>query len=179
MGWRPTARLKKSMTAGAIGAIDYRSWRLKAPTAALGWFYLVSAVGGTGGPPMGHMVIAARSRSLNGPWVNCPHNPIIRTRAAEEYWWSRGHATPVEGPGGRWYLVYHGYENGFRTLGRQTLLEPIQWTDDDWFRADGGDLSEPIRMPIAGNPRPHGLARSDEFLQPAFGTRWLLRHGPG
>jgi xylan 1,4-beta-xylosidase len=136
------------------------------------WFYLVSAVGGTGGPPMGHMVIAARSRSLNGPWVNCPHNPIIRTRAAEEYWWSRGHATPVEGPGGRWYLVYHGYENGFRTLGRQTLLEPIQWTDDDWFRADGGDLSQPIRMPIAGNPRPHGLARSDEFLQPAFGTRW-------
>jgi hypothetical protein len=25
-------------------------------------------------------------------------------------------------------MVYHGYENGMRTLGRQTLLEPIEWT---------------------------------------------------
>jgi beta-xylosidase len=25
------------------------------------WFYIISAVGGTGGPPTGHMVIVARS----------------------------------------------------------------------------------------------------------------------
>ena len=136
------------------------------------WFYIVSAVGGTGGPPTGHMVIAARSRSINGPWENCPHNPIVRTRSTEERWWSRGHATPVEGPAGRWYLVYHGYENGLRTLGRQTLLDPIKWTADGWFRATGGDLSDPLPMPTVGRALPHGLARSDGFSQPAFGTRW-------
>ncbi len=78
------------------------------------WFYLVCAVGGTSGPATGHMVIAARSQSVNGPWENCPQNPIVRTRSESERWWSRGHATAVEGPGGQWYLVYHGYENGFR-----------------------------------------------------------------
>jgi xylan 1,4-beta-xylosidase len=92
------------------------------------WFYLVSAVGGTAGPATSHMVIAARSRSIHGPWEHCPHNPIVHTENASEPWWSRGHASLVEGSDGSWWMVYHGYENGFRTLGRQTLLEPVQWT---------------------------------------------------
>ena len=37
--------------------------------------------------------------------------------STDEAWWSRGHATAVEGPDGGWWLVYHGYENGFRSLG--------------------------------------------------------------
>jgi xylan 1,4-beta-xylosidase len=137
------------------------------------WFYLVSAVGGTSGPPTGHMVIVARSRSVNGPWENCPRNPVVHTRSADERWWSRGHATPVEGPGGQWYLVYHGYENGYRTLGRQTLLDPIEWTADGWFRALGRDLADPLPMP-GGHAVPHGVARSDDFSRPAFGTRWTF-----
>ena len=141
------------------------------------WFYLISAVGGTGGPATGHMVIAARSRSVNGPWENCPHNPILRTKSIDEQWWSRGHATAVEGPGGRWYLVYHGYENSYRTLGRQTLLEPIEWTPDGWPRALGGDLSQPMPMPGKGGGM-HGIARSDDFAAPAFGTRWSF-YGAG
>ena len=137
-----------------------------------GWFYIVSAVGGTGGPPTGHMVIAARSRSIHGPWENCPRNPIVRTAHADERWWSRGHATAVEGPRGNWYLVYHGYENGYRTLGRQTLLDPIEWAPDGWFHAKGGDLSQPLAKPINRSTTVHGMARSDDFSQPAFGTRW-------
>eukprot|EP01037_Dinobryon_pediforme_P012138 gene12138-12224_t len=137
------------------------------------WFYLISAVGGTGGPPTGHMVIAARSKSARGPWENCPHNPIVRTASADEPWHSRGHATAVEGPGGQWYLVYHGYENGYRTLGRQTLLEPIGWTADGWPVAQGGDLSRPLPMAqtaLAGPP----LLLSDDFAADAIGTRWTL-----
>lgn len=138
-----------------------------------GYFYLVNAVGGTGGPPTGHMIVVARSRSVDGPWENCPHNPIQRSRSAAERWWSRGHATCVEGPGGRWFMVYHGFENGYRSLGRQTLLEPIEWTADGWFRATGGDLSR--ALPAPGGPAvPHGLARSDDFTAPAMGTRWSL-----
>ena len=75
------------------------------------YFYMVTAVGGTAGPPTGHMVIAARSKSIHGPWENCPHNPLVRTTDAREKWWSRGHATLVEGPKGDWWSVYHGYEN--------------------------------------------------------------------
>ncbi|MEO9132633.1 MAG: family 43 glycosylhydrolase [Sphingomonas sp.] len=142
------------------------------------YFYLVSAVGGTGGPPTGHMVIAARSRSINGPWENCPYNPIVRTRDAHEAWWSRGHASLVEGPAGDWWMVYHGYENGFRTLGRQTLLEPIRWTADGWFEALGGDLSRPIAKPKGGTEGTHGVARSDDFRSPDLGSRWSFQ-APG
>jgi xylan 1,4-beta-xylosidase len=137
------------------------------------FFYLVNAVGGTSGPPTGHMIVVARSRSIHGPWENCPHNPIQRTKSAAERWWSRGHATCVEGPGGGWHMVYHGYENGYRSLGRQTLLEPIEWMPDGWFRAVGGDLSRPLPKPV-GAAVPHGLARSDGFTSLAMGSRWSL-----
>lgn len=136
-----------------------------------GWHYLVSAVGGTSGPATGHMVIAARSRSLLGPWEDCPHNPIVRTRSGDERWWSRGHATLFEGPGRQHYLLYHGYENGYRSLGRQALLEPVRWDADGWFHASGGDLSRPLALP-ARVPAPAPFTWSDDFSRPAFGTRW-------
>jgi xylan 1,4-beta-xylosidase len=142
-----------------------------------GWFYLVTAVGGTSGPPTGHMVIAARSRSVHGPWEHCPHNPIVRTASAAEPWWSRGHASLVEGPAGDWWMVYHGYENGLRTLGRQTLLEPIEWTSDGWFRALGGDLSKPLPKPRGGRAGPAGFALSDDFSTNRFGLQWSF-HDP-
>ena len=141
------------------------------------WFYLITAVGGTAGPVTGHMVIAARSKSVHGPWEHCPHNPLVRTVSESEPWWSRGHASLVEGPGGDWWMVYHAYENGFRTLGRQTLLEPIEWTEDGWFRAMGGDLSMPIRKPGKGKRSPAGFALSDDFSTDRFGMQWSF-HDP-
>jgi xylan 1,4-beta-xylosidase len=142
------------------------------------WFYLITAVGGTSGPPTSHMVIAARSRSIDGPWEHCPQNPVVRTRSADEKWWSRGHASLVEGPSGDWWMVHHGYENGFRTLGRQTLLEPIEWTSDGWFRAKGGDLSLPLPMPAEGKSGRSGFALSDDFTGNKFGVQWSF-HNPG
>ncbi|WP_084445514.1 family 43 glycosylhydrolase [Sphingomonas sp. TDK1] len=137
------------------------------------YFYLVNAVGGTAGPATGHMVVAARARSIHGPWESCPHNPIVRTRSEAERWWSRGHASCVEGPDGRWFMVYHGFEKGYLTLGRQTLLEPIEWTADGWFRATGGDLSQPLRKP-GGTAVPHGIARSSDFAKADMGRLWSL-----
>jgi xylan 1,4-beta-xylosidase len=143
------------------------------------WFYLVMAVGGTSGPPTSHMVIAARSRSIHGPWENHPSNPLVRTRSAEEKWWSRGHASLVEGPAGDWWMVYHGYENGYRTLGRQCLLEPIEWTRDGWFKAKGGDLSKPLPTPKKGKAVPHNFAKSDDFQTTRFGVQWsFFNPGP-
>jgi len=137
-----------------------------------GWFYLITAVGGTAGPPTGHMVIAARSRSIHGPWEDCPHNPLVRTVDNAEKWWSRGHASLVEAPDGSWWSVYHGYENGFWTLGRQALLDPIEWTADGWFRTKGGDLSAPIAKPRGGQALGHGQALSDDFGTLVLGGKW-------
>jgi xylan 1,4-beta-xylosidase len=144
-----------------------------------GWFYMITAVGGTAGPPTGHMVIAARSRSIHGPWENCPHNPLVRTVDNDEKWWCRGHASLVDAPDGSWWSIYHGYENGFWTLGRQALLDPIEWTADGWFRMKGGDLSAPIAKPKGGQALPHGQPLSDGFKTLALGGKWnFFKPGP-
>jgi beta-xylosidase len=140
------------------------------------YFYMVLAEGGTAGPPTSHMVVAARSKSIEGPWENSPYNPIIRTKSADERWWSRGHATLVEGPGGRWYAIYHAYENGFYNLGRQTLLEPVEWTSDGWFKAAGADVAAPIAKP-AGPAVTHGFAFSDNFASNKMGVQWSFYKG--
>ncbi|RXR06326.1 family 43 glycosylhydrolase [Pseudoxanthomonas composti] len=142
------------------------------------WYYMTTAVGGTAGPPTGHMVITARSRSIHGPWENAPNNPITRTASRAEPWWSRGHATVVEGPDGRWWMLYHGYEHGFWTLGRQMLLDPIEWTDDGWFNAKGGDLGKPLPMPGGSKVGPHGMALSDGFGAGRLGPQWAF-YDPG
>lgn len=135
-----------------------------------GWFYYFSGQGGTAGPPTSHMVVVARSRSIDGPWENCPHNPIVHTASSAEPWWSRGHATAIEGPEGRWWLAYHAYENGFRTLGRQMLLDPIEWTPDGWPRALGGDLGHALPKPGGRAPAASGQPLSG-FSSGMFGTK--------
>lgn len=144
------------------------------------YFYMILAIGGTAGPPTGHMVIAARSKSIHGPWEHHPRNPLVNTRSRAERWWSRGHATLVEGPAGDWWSVYHGYEKDFWTLGRQTLLAPISWTKDGWLDFGGGDLSLPLPKPKGGAAGPHGLALSDDFRSDKLGTQWAFyKPAPG
>jgi beta-xylosidase len=138
------------------------------------YYYMVTAVGGTAGPPTGHMVIMARSASLDGPWEDDPNNPVVKTKSPAEKWWSRGHATLFEGPGEQWWMIYHGYENGYWTLGRQALLEPVEWTDEGWVRPLGGDLSAPIVKPVASKGAKHGQPLSDDFSKDRFGTQWAF-----
>lgn len=143
-----------------------------------GWFYLVSAVGGTAGPPTGHMVIIARSQSVHGPWQNHPQNPVVRTSDASEQWWSRGHATLVQGPDDEsWWMVSHGYRNGFRTLGRQILLEPISWSDDGWPHAVIRDPGGQIKTPAGAVPPIRTSAFEDDFATVVLGERWAF-HAP-
>ena len=103
-----------------------------------GYYYLSVAEGGTAGPPTSHMVLSARSRNVEGPWEWSPFNPIVHTRSAAEKWWSKGHGRPLEAVDGSWWMTLHAYENGLRTLGRQTLLLPLEWTHDGWFRVPAG-----------------------------------------
>ncbi|MFC3341701.1 family 43 glycosylhydrolase [Paenibacillus abyssi] len=98
-----------------------------------GYYYLTVAVGGTAGPPTSHMAVSSRSRTPWGPWEHSPYNPIVHTESADEQWWSKGHGSLIETAEGEWLIVYHAYLNGYHTLGRQTLMEPIEWTEDGWF----------------------------------------------
>lgn len=118
------------------------------------YWYLTTAEGGTAGPATSHMVISARSKSPLGPWENSPYNPIIRTVQKSERWWSKGHATLFDDASGKSWMVFHGYENGHYNMGRQTLLQPVEWTKDGWFRTpDGIRTDEPIQRPVKGDFR--------------------------
>ena len=130
-----------------------------------GWYYLTTAEGGTAGPATSHMVVTARSKSPTGPWENSPYNPIVHTQSADELWWSRGHGTLVEGPNQQWWVFYHGYRKGYHTLGRQTLMEPIEWTADGWFKASS------TASPLPPTPHPD---LSDPFTTKQLGWQWTF-----
>lgn len=134
-----------------------------------GYYYMTSAEGGTAGPPTSHMVIAARSRSVLGPWENSPYNPIVHTYSANENWWSKGHGTIIDDVNGNWWIVYHAYANGYHILGRQTLLEPIEWTSDGWYKLKSG--ADPITPQIQVK---HGLELSDNFDKPDLSLQWTF-----
>ena len=137
-----------------------------------GYFYLTAAEGGTAGPATSHMVVSARAKSPEGPWENSPYNPIVHTDNRSERWWSQGHGTLVDDVNGKWWIMYHGYEKGFHTMGRQTLMLPIEWTDDHWFRVPNGvNSSDAIRKP-AGSAAVKNKGLSDDFSENKLGLQW-------
>jgi len=97
-----------------------------------GYYYLVTAEGGTAGPATSHMCVVARSESALGPWENSPYNPLVHTYTIDEEWWSKGHGTIFDDADGNWYVVYHSYRNSYHTLGRTTIIESVKWTEDGW-----------------------------------------------
>ena len=110
-----------------------------------GYYYLTVAEGGTSGPPTSHMVLSARSRSIDGPWEWSPLNPIVHTYNKNEKWWSKGHGRLVDAPDGSWWMTLHSYQNGLQSLGRQILLLPVTWTPDGWYKvADGISAGDSI-----------------------------------
>lgn len=137
-----------------------------------GWYHLVVAEGGTWGPATSHMIVSARSRSLLGPWENSPHNPILRNESRENTWHSLGHGALVDTPDGEWYVLFHGLKKGYPTLGRQTLMLPVEWTPDGWFRIpEGIRPDQDLPMPKTRGIR-HELALDDDFPGPGLRPIW-------
>ncbi len=136
------------------------------------YYYLTVAEGGTAGPATSHMVISARSKSPLGPWENSPFNPIIRTKENSEKWWSKGHGTLFEDANGKWWMVFHGYENEHYNMGRQTLLQPIEWTNDGWYKTPGNiKADEPIKRPVGVVPD-IGFTLDDNFAGNELKSQW-------
>lgn len=136
------------------------------------YFYLTTAEGGTAGPATSHMIISARSKSPLGPWENSPYNPILRTANKSERWWSKGHGTLLDDTNGNWWIVFHGYEKDYLNKGRQTLMEPIEWTKDGWFRIpDGIKTENPMKRPYAKASKTT-FSLSDTFSGNKLGLQW-------
>ncbi len=97
-----------------------------------GYYYLFQAEGGTG---LGHRISVSRSRELFGIYEPCPYNPIMRQNDEHAGLQRCGHGKPVRTPNGEWYMVYlcgRQIAGKYSMLGRETALDPIQWTADGW-----------------------------------------------
>jgi beta-xylosidase len=181
-----TVRLKKDgLSADGNPIESYAGWQfpkdwstecfcLESPKSTVknGYFYQTVAQGGTAGPATAHMVVSARSKSPFGPWENSPFNPIVHTNSRAERWWCQGHGTLVDDINGNWWIMYHGYEKYFQTLGRQTLMLPIEWTKDNWFRVHEGINSGDTLTKPAGQPFTAKDDLSDDFAGNKPGLQW-------
>jgi beta-xylosidase len=136
------------------------------------YYYLTVAEGGTAGPATGHMIISARSKSPLGPWENSLYNPIERTLDNSERWWSKGHGTLLEDAKGDWWMIFHAYENGFYNMGRQTLLQPVEWTADGWFKTPASIKTDQLIKKPSLKTAASIYKLSDDFSGTSLKPHW-------
>lgn len=135
------------------------------------YYYMFSTQGGTAGPTTSHMGVIAKAKDPMGPWENSPYNPLVHTYSHDEPWWQQGHGEFVQGPAGDWWVLFTARPNGFLELGKQTLLLPLEWTDDGWpvIKEEPQNV---IAKPANGVNVGHGLPLSDNFISEDLGLQW-------
>lgn len=145
-----------------------------------GLYYLMIAEGGT---EYGHMATIARSDAPYGPYVSCPHNPILSHRSLDSSIHATGHADLVQAQDGSWWAVFLGirpisYPKRHH-LGRETFLAPVSWTDDGWpIIGHGGRVETIMDSPlVTGNPRSI-LAIRDDFDDMTLNYDWTFLRNP-
>lgn len=140
-----------------------------------GWYYIMCAEGGTG---YNHCVTMGRSRNVCGPYEKDPENPILTSAPGVSYerddpdhlkpkyynpdsiLQKSGHGSYVETPDGEVYLFYHTarpFVPELRcTLGRETAVQKMRWTEDGWLRMDEGNLArvETVESSLPECPMP-------------------------
>lgn len=140
-----------------------------------GYWYWLSAIGGTAGPATSHSIVVARSKSIDGPWENMPGNPLVHTYSSADKWWSRGHGSLIDTPDGKWYVVYHAYEKYNHNRGRQMLMEPVEITQDGWLKAPAGsNVDKPLANPLPLSPTSYDYGKA--LAQFRLGREWRVWH---
>lgn len=149
-----------------------------------GYYYLITAEGGTG---WGHAVTMARARSVFGPYELHPDTYILTSRDRPDAELQRaGHADLVDTQTGETYMVYlcgRPLRNRGRcTLGRETAIQRMTWSADDWLRTPDED-GRPSVSVAAPNLPAHAFPESkiredfdDASLPLAF--QWLRSPWP-
>ena len=157
------------------------------------YYYIMTAEGGTG---YGHAITMGRAKNVRGPYVSDPQNPILTSWPQnfnerhdanhlkphyfnpQTYLQKAGHGSYVETPQGEVYLV-HLCSRPFRderrcTLGRETAIQQMHWTQDNWLRLKaGGNIAQHY---VNESTLPHWpfaqTAPTDHFDGPEFDNRF-------
>lgn len=130
------------------------------------YYYIMCAEGGTG---YNHCVTMGRATNVWGPYEKDPKNPIVTSVPGESYerhdsdhlkqkyfnpdsvLQKSGHGSYVETPDGEVYL-FHLTSRPFVpelrcTLGRETAIQKMMWTEDDWLRMEDGSNLAKMEVP--------------------------------
>jgi len=142
-----------------------------------GWYYLLFSDGGTL-PKEPSTISTLRARSLAGPWEADPGNPVMFSTNQGARFEAPAHGTLVDTPQGEWFITYHAHETAYYTLGRQMLMQPVEWTADGWWRPTTGKLPTDTARAAGLPPSSLAPAQADEFDGPALGLQWFFTCAP-
>lgn len=143
-----------------------------------GWYYLMLAEGGTG---WNHGISMARARAITGPYELDPTPAILTTRDDPGGPLQKaGHGELVETESGDWFLAHLASRptvtpdgQRFCMLGRETCLQPVEWTADGWLRLASGATTPATEVRIPGaTPQPPRTTVRDDFDQPRLDAEW-------
>jgi xylan 1,4-beta-xylosidase len=145
------------------------------------YYYVTWSSGGTEVGANG-IILSARSKTLEGPWEEDPANPVMENlnNGSDPDHPLEGpqHPEVIETQNGEWWITFHTWEYHYGTLARNMCLEPVEWTDDGWWRPKNG------KQPSLTNIAPklpytaYGLQRSDDFSSPQLGLQWFFHTTP-
>src|SRR4029078_6186837 len=119
-----------------------------------GYYYLLTAEGGTS---WGHAVTLARSQSLVGPYELHPYTYVLTSRNRPDAELQKvGHADLVETQSGETYMVHlcgRPLRNRGRcTLGRETAIQKMIWSQDGWLRMTDGEGVPQVKVAAPSLP---------------------------
>lgn len=157
-----------------------------------GYYYLMSAEGGTG---YQHMEVIQRSKSPWGPYEVSPINPVVSHKDFPgNPFQAIGHADMVQLQNSKWWLVCLGIRprgGQYHHLGRETFLAPVTWTEDGWPKGGTNgrldieyavpDLPEHIweDAPVRDNFESSTLSLYWNFIRDPYDADWSLTEKPG
>lgn len=144
-----------------------------------GYFYMFYSGNACCGRGCNYAMGAARSKALLGIWEKDPANPILK---GNENFNCPGHGTIVTTENGRTYMMYHAYDpKDTNYVGRQALLDEVNWTKDGWATINNGKGASKIAAaPLGIAERDEEYRFVDEFDTPTlrFGWQWLQNSIP-
>jgi len=146
-----------------------------------GFYYLQTAEGGTS---YGHSVAISRSENIWGPYISCPHNPILTNRMAYSNIQGTGHADMVQAIDGSWWMVHLAFRpaiDAIHFIGRETCLTPVEWKTGEWpVVNENGQTQEFIKQSppnLESEPAPYNKPYKNEFDQ-SLGFDWVHLRNP-
>lgn len=135
-----------------------------------GYYYLLTAEGGTG---LNHQETVARSKNIWGPYEVDPQTPLITSAGHPELTLqAAGHASLMETVEHEWYLAHlctRPLPGNRPILGRETAIQRVEWTADNWLRLASG-----AHLPANEVVTPQNSSTVEEVTH---GFKDDLRHG--